>query len=55
MRTKPARIFATLLAVMLCMAAFSVSALATNDTSTSTTSAPDGTGTVVSDTTAKSS
>jgi hypothetical protein len=52
MRTKPARIFTTFLAVMLCMAAFSVNALAVNDTaSVSTTSTPDGTGSVVSDTT----
>jgi len=52
MRTKPTRILTTLLAVMLCMAAFSISALAVNDTATaSTVSTPDGTGTVVSDTT----
>lgn len=48
MRTKPVRILTTLLAVMLCMAAFSVSALAVSDTTASTS---DGTGTVISDTT----
>ena len=53
MKTKPTRILTTLLAVMLCMAAFSISALAV-DEKTATTSAVstlDGTGTVVSDTT----
>jgi len=51
MRTKPARIFASFQAVMLCMAAFSINALAVNDTASATkTSTPDGTGSVVSDT-----
>lgn len=52
MRTKPVRILTTLLAVVLCMGAFSVNVLAVNDSvSASATSTPDGTGTVVSDTT----
>ena len=48
MRTKPIRIVTTLLAVMLCMAAFSVSALAADETTASTAN---GTGKVIGDTT----
>lgn len=53
MKAKPMRIFTTLLAVMLCMAAFSVTALAANEktATTSAASTPDGTGTVVSEST----
>lgn len=62
MRNKVTRTFITLLAVMLCMAAFSITALAadttaqadtskTTQTSSSNLLTPDGTGTVINDTT----
>lgn len=52
MRTKPTHIFASFLAVVLCTAAFSINALAVNNMAPSSpTLIPDGTGTVISDTT----
>ena len=50
MRTKPVCIFTLFLAVVLCMAAFSVNALVA-DEETASSAIPDGTGTVVNDTT----
>lgn len=53
MKIKSTRILTMLLAIMLCMAAFSISALAVDDktAAVSIVTTPNGTGTVVSDTT----